>query len=606
VIDIKQHPLRAFEQDFVAAFLRLVELVPDGLGKGQDKGGDIPEIINQPRAVDAAQPKARPQRIMMRAEPVHLSVNIIKMRQIADPDRATADLILIGRADPAPRGADLELARILAKAIEIAVKGQDERAGFGDVQILRVDINALRLQFGDLIAEMPGIKHNAVADDRKGPAHDARREERKLIGFIANHKRMPGIMSALKAHNHVCTAGEPVDDLALAFIAPLGTNHRYVGHAVFLSQRESSRRSFLRQHKFSKSRRIGRANSQKGIEMKHVLGMTAVISLLAAGGASAQDRLDRSCRREIVQLCGFDRSAMKSCLREKAKQLSPDCQLSLLKRIEKRAEAKAPSFGGTEMAYGKHAKQRLDFWAPLLSPSKTRPPLVIFVHGGGWSIGDKKSGTGEKAAHFTKLGYAFASLNYRLVPETDPGGQATDIANAIAYLRAQSGALGFDPNRIILTGHSAGAHLVALISSDEHYLERARVPLASLRGSVLLDGAGYDVPKQMAANGAGPMIGKMYVAAFGTEKFNQLKLSPITYATAPNAAQWLLIHDANRADSGEQSRELAAALRKAGASATVVPIPDSSHMKINNDLGAGDNFITQHVDAFVNSALNER
>ncbi len=337
--------------------------------------------------------------------------------------------------------------------------------------------------------------------------------------------------------------------------------------------------------------------------MKHILGLAVTISVLATGAAMAQDQLDRSCRREIIQLCGFDRSMIRACVREKAKQLSPDCQLALLKRLEQRSEARAPVSGGSEMAYGADAKQKLDFWPPIVSNTVSRPPLVIFVHGGGWSIGDKGSGTGAKAEHFTKLGYAFASLNYRLVPATDPAGQAADIASAIAYLRGQANTLGFDPDRIMIMGHSAGAHLVALVSSDERYFAKAGVPLSAIKGSVLLDGAGYDVPKQMAENGAGPMIGKMYVEAFGTDKAKQQRLSPITYAPAPNAANWLLIHDANRADSGEQSRALGSALAKAGARTRVLPIPDSSHLKINNDLGSGDNFITQQVDAFVKAVL---
>jgi arylformamidase len=337
--------------------------------------------------------------------------------------------------------------------------------------------------------------------------------------------------------------------------------------------------------------------------MKQVLGLGIAIMALTASSANAQERLERSCRREIIQMCGmtFDRDRLKTCVREKVGQLSADCQMSLLKRIAARAEAKQGPNGATEMSYGTDPKQKLDFW-PAASRA-SRPPLVVFVHGGGWSIGDKKSGTGEKAAHFTKLGFAFASLNYRLVPTTDPAGQASDIANALAYLRGQAAQLGFDPDRIVIMGHSAGAHLVALVSSDERYFAKASVPLSAIKGSVLLDGAGYDVPKQMAANPNGPLIGSMYVAAFSKDKETQLRLSPITYAAAPNASNWLLLHDAKRPDSGEQSRALASALNRAGAVTTVTPVLDSSHMKINNDLGVDGSFMTEQVDTFVKRVL---
>ena len=53
---------------------------------------------------------------------------------------------------------------------------------------------------------------------------------------------------------------------------------------------------------------------------------------------------------------------------------------------------------------------------------------MLFIHGGGWSIGDKRQGAGDKPAYYTGLGYAFASTNYRLVPDVTPADQAADIA----------------------------------------------------------------------------------------------------------------------------------------------------------------------------------
>ena len=68
-----------------------------------------------------------------------------------------------------------------------------------------------------------------------------------------------------------------------------------------------------------------------------------------------------------------------------------------------------------------------------------KAPLVVFVHGGGWSIGDKRMGAGQKGAHFLGQGWAFASTNYRLVPQAKVEQQAADVASAVAWLRRQPG-----------------------------------------------------------------------------------------------------------------------------------------------------------------------
>jgi arylformamidase len=335
--------------------------------------------------------------------------------------------------------------------------------------------------------------------------------------------------------------------------------------------------------------------------------------LLGAAGVSAQERqrLNPECRREVISLCrasaGGDRSAMRACLIEKRDQLSQGCRSALQERMKARQGDKAAAregqssrtTGGTELSYGNDAKQKLDYWS---TPSSTGAfaPLVVFVHGGGWSIGDKASGTGEKPAFYNGLGYAFASVNYRLVPNAKPDDQARDIAASIAFLRKDANQLGFDENRIVIIGHSAGAHLAALVSSDTRYLTQAGVPLTALRGTILLDGAGYDVAKQMALKTN--KVSGMYDAAFGRDPAVQKALSPITYVGAPNSPRWLILHDANRPDARAQSEALAKGLTMAGESAAVKAVPNSSHMAINRDAGVAGTFVGEAIAAFLKSS----
>lgn len=249
----------------------------------------------------------------------------------------------------------------------------------------------------------------------------------------------------------------------------------------------------------------------------------------------------------------------------------------LQERFGKANEAKA-----VELSYGKDPLQKLDYWKPMQKGS----PLVVFVHGGGWKRGDKSNATGkDKSEHYLQQGYAFASVNYRLVPAATVEQQAQDVADAIAHLIAHADSLGFDPNRIVLMGHSAGAHLSALVGTDMRYLQQARLKPDALRGIIPIDGACYDVARQMA--GGGKFMQDTYIEAFGDERKRQIALSPTQHAAAPNTPAFLILH-VQRPDGTAQSKELAAALKKAGTSVELRGFEGTGlkgHMEINRRLG---------------------
>lgn len=321
-----------------------------------------------------------------------------------------------------------------------------------------------------------------------------------------------------------------------------------------------------------------------------VMGVSAAALTAGLGMAQERQRLSASCRQELVALCREAGGGFKQCLSTALPKLSDPCR----KEISDRAAARAkPVEGMRTLAYGGDAKQTLD----LVVPAGGKAPLVLFVHGGGWSIGDKAQNESVKAPHFVAEGWAFASINYRLVPQASVEQQAADVASAVAYLRAHAAELGIDPNRIVLMGHSAGAHLVALVGTDTRYLDKAGVPLSAVRGEVLLDGAGYNIAEQMAR--PGNPVESMYDAAFGHDPKRQAALSPTAHAGAPNVAAWLILPIEKRADSQAQSHELADALVKAGARASVMPVPDKSHGALNKAIGEEGDYATGKVDGFL-------
>ena len=96
------------------------------------------------------------------------------------------------------------------------------------------DIHALRLELGDLGNEGMRIEHDAVADDRQlALAHDARWKQRQLVDLAIDDQRMAGIVAALEADDDIGPLRQPVDDLALAFVAPLRADDHHIGHSNF-------------------------------------------------------------------------------------------------------------------------------------------------------------------------------------------------------------------------------------------------------------------------------------------------------------------------------------------------------------------------------------
>jgi len=254
-----------------------------------------------------------------------------------------------------------------------------------------------------------------------------------------------------------------------------------------------------------------------------------------------------------------------------------------------------------ELSYGSNALQKIDYWRPATNGA----PLIVFVHGGAWMYGDKRNATGEnKIRHYLQQGYAFASVNYRLLPDCTVEQQAQDVAAALAYLVSHSEGLGFDPKRVVMMGHSAGAHLSALIGTDMRYLKEVGLGPESLRGVVLLDGAAYDIPRQIKEGGL--LMRGMYVSVFGFDRERQITLSPTHNAAAPNIPAFIILH-VQRPDGIMQSQALAKALKDAGTSVDVHSFEGrglTGHVEINNRLGDPSYPATPVVDEWLNRVFS--
>ena len=102
----------------------------------------------------------------------------------------------------------------------------------------------------------------------------------------------------------------------------------------------------------------------------------------------------------------------------------------------------------------------LDLYTPAATGA-TRLPVIVFLHGGGWSGGTRTTGP-DFRRFFARDGFAMASIEYRLTPEVTFPSNVEDVKTAVRWLRANAGAHGLDPNRVCLWGTSAGGHLAAV------------------------------------------------------------------------------------------------------------------------------------------------
>jgi len=154
-------------------------------------------------------------------------------------------------------------------------------------------------------------------------------------------------------------------------------------------------------------------------------------------------------------------------------------------------------------------------------------PVVIYVHGGAWNDGDKSSWSDEQISFFSKLGFVSVSINYSLSSKPISLVRSeknihpvhvSDVAKSIRWVYDCISQYGGNPEKIYLIGHSAGAHLVSLVATNERFLEEQELKLNAIKGVIALDGSYYlTEPKSLLNSDKMELLvlGKHYQNAFG-------------------------------------------------------------------------------------------
>ncbi|MGV6813869.1 MAG: alpha/beta hydrolase [Phycisphaerales bacterium] len=232
-------------------------------------------------------------------------------------------------------------------------------------------------------------------------------------------------------------------------------------------------------------------------------------------------------------------------------------------------------------------------------------PILLFIHGGGWMIGDKKR-IEHKAEMALRNGWIYVSINYRLSPRVKHPEHSRDAAAAIAYIHDHAHEFGGDPNKIVIMGHSAGAHIAAIVASDEDLLGEYGMQPSDLNGVVLLDGAGYDIPNQMNSPLLRGQGKKMYENAFGTDPTKWAKASPTLQAKPGDDLPPLLAIHIDRARSRIETPKLVSAWKKTGAHAQMHYAPNPDHAGLNTLVGVENDPDSQVVEKFIQWAVAQK
>ena len=221
----------------------------------------------------------------------------------------------------------------------------------------------------------------------------------------------------------------------------------------------------------------------------------------------------------------------------------------------------------------------LDIYRPESSDQTL--PLVVWVHGGGWSGGDKAN---NPALPLSGRGYVVASINYRLSGVAPFPAQIEDCRAAIRWLRANAAKYGFDPRRIGVWGGSAGGHLVALLGTAGDVTKWDAVGGYTDQSARVQAVCDYYGPTDLLAartpggrRDADSPVGRLLGGPVDERENEAREASPVRHVT-PDDPPFLIVHgEQDETVSIEQSELLEAALKKAGVRATFIRVKNAGH-----------------------------
>ncbi len=218
----------------------------------------------------------------------------------------------------------------------------------------------------------------------------------------------------------------------------------------------------------------------------------------------------------------------------------------------------------TDLPYGSDPRQKVDVYLPEGAPGVMRP-MVVFWNGGRWSFGDKKDYRFVGAA-LAGLGFVAVVANYRDYPQVKMPGFMDDAARAAQWAYAHAAEFNADSGRFYLMGHSAGAHMAALVALNRQYFAALGAPIPQIAGVIGLSGP-YDFL---------PLLEADLQDMFGPPALYP-ESQPINYVRADAPPTLLVVGLADTIVAPKNTLNLAAALKAVGVPVTLKVYPKLSH-----------------------------
>ncbi|ODN66935.1 alpha/beta hydrolase [Methylophaga muralis] len=244
----------------------------------------------------------------------------------------------------------------------------------------------------------------------------------------------------------------------------------------------------------------------------------------------------------------------------------------------------------SDLVYGEYDRLKLDVYQPAHSVDSQKPATVIFFYGGGWEAGEKADYKFVAEA-LTSQGMIVVIPDYRVFPEAVFPEFIEDAAQAVAWTRQHIAEFGGDPEQLFIAGHSAGAHIAAMLSVNPHYLQQAGLETEQLRGMIGLAGP-YDFL---------PLTSPTLKQIFGDDA-SQWQSQPVNFVGEDHPPTLLLVGNNDRTVLPRNSYRFAEKLKQYGNDVELIELSNYGHVAMVAKLAKplrGDGALLAPIVSFV-------
>jgi acetyl esterase/lipase len=254
-----------------------------------------------------------------------------------------------------------------------------------------------------------------------------------------------------------------------------------------------------------------------------------------------------------------------------------------------------------DIHYARGSNQTLDLYLPAGKGFTT----IVYTYGGGWHSGSGKS-SAPIAEELVHLGYGCALVSHRLFPPDPFPAPAEDLAAAFAWVKSTIASRDGDPARIILAGHSSGAHLSLLIATDPRYLLAHRLTPADIRAVI-----GLSPPVDLSRRADGRGYGDVLFSGHGADPFQRDRVlmeaaSPIRHVSPGMPPTLLVIGGQDFPMLEGDARAFARKAEGFGDRVRVIVVPGEDHLGVARGMIDTHGTVLAMVQAFIQEETTQR